>query len=100
MAHELGAAHGPNRKRVPDRRISRIVEEVAREYGVDPGLVRGPSRRVKLREARHEAWRRLAGPDVSIISIARAWPCHHTSILNGLGRIQKAKRSGSEAHES
>lgn len=81
--------------------IERVLAEVAARHGVDPEAVRGPRGRRTIYHARWEAWRELAQPGVSIASIARAWPCDHTSILYGLWRLAggeaKARHSRSLA---
>jgi chromosomal replication initiation ATPase DnaA len=88
----LGDRINASRIAVTPERVSAVISEVASELRLHPGDIRGPSRRRPVRAARVEAWKRLAKPNVSIASIARAWPCHHATILNGLGRIKKAKK--------
>jgi chromosomal replication initiation ATPase DnaA len=90
--HDLGDFKSARRRQVSPARVDRVVREVAQEWGVPESEIRG-KRRGRMRVlARHEAWRRIAGPNVSIASIARAWPCHYTAVLHGLGRIKKDRK--------
>lgn len=66
--------------------IEATVLDVAKELKLDPARIRGPEStkdRVHAR-ARAEVWRRVCRPDVSIASVARAWPCNNTSIMSAL----------------
>jgi chromosomal replication initiation ATPase DnaA len=76
------------RKTVSLARIERVVDEVSAEYDVPAAEIRNVRYRPRnVAEARWEAWRRLAGPNDAIISIARHWPCDHTAILNALNKL-------------
>lgn len=88
-AHELGGARGASRIHVTPERVSQVVAEVAREKRLHPGDIRSPTRRAHIVLARKEAMRRLAQPNVSIASIARAWPCDRVTVHHHLGRIDK-----------
>lgn len=94
--YEPGEINSTNRRSVPPSVVTRVIADVAQEYGVAPDVMRNTRRRGKrLTQARREAWRRLAKPNIAVISIARAWPCDHTTILHGLGVTnQDRKRWG------
>jgi hypothetical protein len=96
-AHDIGDVLSSRRTGVAPSRVDSVIAQVARERKLDPGLVRNTKlRRRKVAMARREAWRRLALPNVSIMSIAAAWPCHHTAILHALGRVNKKRKRWEE----
>ena len=72
------------RKRIVLSQLESVVRDVAAEYRTTPAIIRSRYRGKLAVEARWEAWRRLAKPTTSVISIARAWPCNHTTILSAL----------------
>lgn len=100
--HELGTARSVARRDVTEKAIDETCAYVALQYGVRAKDLRSKMRNKKLKTARWEAWRRLARPDVSILAIARRWPCDHTSILYGLGRVKKIdkRRKGKSCNSS
>lgn len=92
--HVLGDAWGPARRGVSPREVDRVIREVAAECNVPVSSIRSRKRGSGgvVYEARKEVWRRLAKPNISIVSIAREWPVHHTAVLQGLGRIKQQDR--------
>lgn len=89
MAHDLGEVRSWMRRQVRPSEVDAVAREVAREFGVPEHELRGPSRRRPVYAARKEALRRLAKPNVSLASIARAWPCDHTTVCYSLGRLSR-----------
>lgn len=75
------------RRQVSARAVSIAIAGVSAKHRVDRDLVVDTQcLDPRAVAARHEAWKLLVQPGVSIASIARAWPCHHTTILFALGR--------------
>lgn len=89
--------NGSNRIAVSPAEVDRVAREVAQERGVPLRVLRGKYGTLKVGgdsavvPARRETWRRLARPGVSIASIARAWGCHPTTVLHGLGRLERVR---------
>lgn len=77
--------HNPDRRAVSPAEVLAVVEAVAKDYGLPTATLRSGRKGGMITVARHEAWRRLAGPGVSRASIARLWPCHHTALSLALG---------------
>lgn len=86
-----------SRHHVADSKIASVVAEVARETGVSVREIKGHSRVRYIKEARWEAWRRLCGPTKSIASVARQWPCDHSSIIHALNRLEEREAAASQA---
>ena len=83
--------NGPDKIRVTASEVDRVAREVAQEQGVALRELRGKYGTRRVMAAKRETWRRLAREGVSIASIARAWPCHPTTVLNGLGRLGRVR---------
>lgn len=82
-----------NRSQVSPRAVSIVAAGVAAKHRVDQKyVVDTQCLDPRAVAARHEAWKLLVQPGVSIASIARAWPCHHTTILFALGRTGRKHR--------
>ena len=83
--------NGPDRIAIRPSEVERVAREVAQERGVPLRVLRGKYGTRRVMAAKRETWRRLAREGVSIASIARAWPCHPTTVLNGLGRLGRVR---------
>lgn len=85
---------GKDRIRVSEVKLDRVVRKVAKETRVSASLIRpGINQKPSVRgrpgsdravAARWKVWAELARPGVSVASIARIWPCDHTTIRHAL----------------
>lgn len=97
MPKRAGSCH---RVHVPRSRILRVVDEVAAETGFSRKDIMGDSKRKPLKEARWQAWLRLCGPNDSIASIARQWPCDHSSIIHALNKLEEREAAAHALQEA
>lgn len=77
------------RRRIKPETVDQAVEHFATILDMNPTSIRGraPRRDWEHCRARWQIWAYLAEPGVSVASLARAWPCDHTTIRNGLLKL-------------
>ena len=61
----------------------------AANHGTKPACVFGESRLRRDVLARHEMWRRMYADGLSVAAIGRATNRHHSTVLQGLGRLSR-----------
>ena len=61
----------------------------AANHGVTPAQIFGDSRRQHVVSARWAVWRRMEADGLSIAAIGRATNRDHSTVLNGLGRLNR-----------
>ena len=89
---------GPIHGHYPASRITirSIAMEVSEETGVPMAMICGRVRRTPVVEARWRVWSRARAQGFTLPQIGRATGHHHTSVLNGLRRMEAARKA--EAH--
>ena len=73
----------PPEKRIPRTEMQKIIDEIARQHGVTYADIVGPSRRIKIVEARYDAIAavKLARPEITLNQIGNIFKRDHTSAL-------------------
>jgi chromosomal replication initiation ATPase DnaA len=76
----------PPEKRIPRTEMQKIIDEIARQHGVTYADIVGPSRRIKIVEARYDAIAavKIARPAISLHQLGRLFRRDHTSAHSAL----------------
>lgn len=84
-----------NKLQVSARAVEQTVAAVAVAFGVGrKHILNTRCQDPRAVAARHEAWRLLIpSPDVSVASLARLWPCDHTTVLDALNGGRRRRRA-------
>ena len=71
---------------LPRAILLQVVRDVAQEAKLHPREVLASGGRKTVVEARWEAWRRLRAT-YGYAPIARAWGCHHTTVIHAMRQL-------------